>query len=315
MGQNSFVKTAFVFSSTLTLSLIVSALPSFAQTSLQTHLSEADKPYNADQSVQTLVEIEIPLEAATVENFVEEITTVPTVNPTAALASDEATEAPIATSAENSEAAMSEFVKALSSDMAEAQAASTETSTETPGEVAAGTSAGLEAEVTASTLEEQLESIQEANAPASASAIGDLASVGVDSFTVEADSVPALKAALNSDNVLTQLYAADALWTLTGDSELILPTLISAATSDDFRVRDLATSGLAYLGRRALPAVPVLNQLLGNNDSKTRGIAQTTLDIIRSSNRPATTLGILARESRRLRVVPSAVRAITRLWR
>ncbi|MGB3298891.1 MAG: hypothetical protein WBA76_11520, partial [Phormidesmis sp.] len=134
-------------------------------------------------------------------------------------------------------------------------------------------------------------------------------------FAVEADAVPALKAALNSNNELTQLYAADALWTLTGDRDLVLPTLISAAASDNFKVRDLATLGLTYLSRQALPAVPVLNRLLGDSDSTTRSVAQATVDIIKSNNRPATTLGILARESRRLRIVPAAIRAIGRLWR
>ena len=325
MGQNSFVKTAFVVSSTLTstltLSLMVSALPSFAR------------------------EIETPLEAPAVQDSAVETP----AEPIAVIERGEAAGEQTTTSAENSEAAMSEFVKALSSDMAGAQSATAETLVETSGEVASSEALeeGAEDAAAANTLEEKLESIagsldeglnesveestegsidqstdqstdqsiEEANQLAGASTIGELASVGMDSFTVEADSVPALKAALNSDNALTQLYAADALWTLTGDRDLILPTLISAAASDDFRVRDLATVGLSYLGRQALPAVPVLNQLLGNNDSTTRSIAQTTLDIIRSSNRPAATLGILARESRRLRIVPGAIRAITRLWR
>lgn len=301
MGQNSFARTALVFSGTLagtlTLSLMVSAAPSFAN------------------------DIKTPLEAPAIEDSVVETA----AEPITVIESDEATEEQTATSAENSEAAMSEFVKALSFDMAGAQSVAAETSAETPEEVASldAPQQGAEEVVAADALEEKLESIEEGGAgrveeasqPAAASTLGELASVGVDSLTVEADSVPALKAALNNANPLTQLYAADALWTLTSDSDLILPTLISAAASDDLQVRNLATSGLAYLGRRALPAVPVLNRLLGNNDSKTRSIAQATLNIIRSSNRPATTLGIIARESRRIRVVPTAIRAITRLWR
>ena len=333
MGQNSFVKTAFVFSSALTLSLMVSAAPSFAD------------------------DVKTPLETPAVEDSVVETVIETVAEPIAVIESDEATAQQATTSAKNSEAAMSEFVKALSSDMAGAQSVATETSetsAETPEEVASLDAPQPAAEVAAAAaLEEKLATeklateklateklateklateklateklatieqgdpghAEAASQPAGALTLGELASVGVDSFTVEADSVPALKAALNSANPLTQLYAADALWTLTSDSDLILPTLISAAASDDLQVRNLATSGLAYLGRRALPAVPVLNQLLGNNDSKTRSIAQATLDIIRSSNRPATTLGIIARESRRIRVVPTAIRAITRLWR
>ncbi len=301
MGQNSFARTALVFSGTLagtlTLSLMVSAAPSFAN------------------------DIKTPLAAPAIEDSVVETE----AEPITVIESDEATEEQTATSAENSEAAMSEFVKALSSDTAGAQSVAAETSAETPAEVASldAPQQGAEEVAAADALEEKLESIeeggagrvQEASQPAAASTLGGLANVGVDSLTVEADSVPALKAALNNANPLTQLYAADALWTLTNDSDLILPTLISAAASDDLQVRNLATSGLAYLGRRALPAVPVLNRLLGNNDSKTRSIAQATLNIIRSNNRPATTLGIIARESRRIRVVPTAIRAITRLWR
>jgi hypothetical protein len=133
---------------------------------------------------------------------------------------------------------------------------------------------------------------------------------------IEADSVPALKAALNSDNTLTQLYAADALWTLTRDSDLVLPALISAATSGRFQTRELATLGLSYLGRQAIPAIPFLNRLLGDGDSRVRSLVQDTLEIVGSNNRPATTLGILARESsQRQGIIPTALNVLTRLWR
>ncbi|MGC1306375.1 MAG: hypothetical protein WA885_04040 [Phormidesmis sp.] len=149
----------------------------------------------------------------------------------------------------------------------------------------------------------------------------DLAATS-DMFTVESDSMPALTTALNSDNVLTRLYAADALWTLTGNSEpekvslrdRVLPILIEAAVSDNMQARELAVSGLAQLGEQALPAVPVLNQLVGARDSRTRRIAQNALTVVRSGNPAAAALGIVARESRR-RLLPAAVRAITGLWR
>lgn len=133
------------------------------------------------------------------------------------------------------------------------------------------------------------------------------------------ESIPTLTAALNSDNALVRLYAADALWTLTEDRNLILPTLISVAASSDFETRELATLGISYLGRQALPAVPLLNQLLGDRDSRTRNIAQTALEIVGRNSPPASTLGILGRQTRRLTrvpgAVPAAVRAISRLWR
>lgn len=339
MGQNSFVKTAFVCSGALTLSLvtlslIASASPAFAQTGL----SEADSLDDTEVSIQILTEIETLSETPEIEDSIAENTVEVTATAPESTkeGTEETTEESIETAEEQtvispaaSEAAMSEFVRALSADLADAQAASAETLSETSTEVAIANplveapEGLLEDEVAANTLVEELEELEkleEVNRPAGAAAIGELASVGVDAlamdaFAVESDSVPALKAALNSGNKLTQLYAADALWTLTGDSNLVLPTLISAAASDNFQIRNLATSGLAYLGRRALPAVPALNRLLGENNSTTRTIAQATIDIIKSNNRPATTLGILARESRRLRIVPAAIRTIGRLWR
>ncbi len=133
------------------------------------------------------------------------------------------------------------------------------------------------------------------------------------------ESIPTLTAALNSDNALVRLYAADALWTLTEDRDLILPALVSAATSSDFQTRELATLGIAYLGRQAVPAVPFLNQLLGDRDSRTRGIAQTALEIIGSNRQPTSNLGIIGRQARRLTripgAVPAVVRAVNQLWR
>ena len=162
-----------------------------------------------------------------------------------------------------------------------------------------------------------------------AAALGNLESVGLESlatapnardlqsagaaFTVDTASVPALQAALNSEQALTQLYAADALWTLTGDSNLILPTLMQAAESEDPDIQALAVMALRQMGDEASPAVPVLIELL-DRDSQTRLIAQDALTVIRSENRSEAVLGIIARESQR-RLLPAALRAITGLWR
>ena len=132
-------------------------------------------------------------------------------------------------------------------------------------------------------------------------------------FTVDAASVPALQAALNSDQALTQLYAADALWTLTGNSDLVLPTLMQAAASEDPDIQTLAVAALGQMGDEASPAVPVLKELL-NRDSRTRRIAQDALTVIRSSSPTGAVLGIISRESQR-RLLPAALRAITGLWR
>lgn len=133
------------------------------------------------------------------------------------------------------------------------------------------------------------------------------------SITVDPSSVPALTAALTSEEALTQLYAADALWTLTGDRDLILPTLIEAANSEDPDIQELAVLALRQMGDEASPAVPVLIELL-DKDSRTRLIAQDAIAVINSENRSEAVLGIIARESQR-RLLPAALRAITGLWR
>ena len=132
-------------------------------------------------------------------------------------------------------------------------------------------------------------------------------------FTVDTASVPALQAALNSDQALTKLYAADALWTLTRDSELVLPTLMQAAASRDADIQALAVAALGRMGDQASPAVPVLTELL-KRGSRTRTIAQSALTVIRSGNPSGAVLGIITRESQR-RFLPAALRAISGLWR
>ena len=128
-------------------------------------------------------------------------------------------------------------------------------------------------------------------------------------------AVPTLSAALSQDNAVTQLYAADALWTLTENRDLVLPTLVTVAASSDHKARDLAALGLAHLGRQILPAVPLLNQVIGSPEPSPRNIVQTALGVAVNSS-PVSALGIIARESPRLlRRVPAVVRAVTRLWR
>ncbi|MGC1217141.1 MAG: HEAT repeat domain-containing protein [Phormidesmis sp.] len=136
-------------------------------------------------------------------------------------------------------------------------------------------------------------------------------------LAAQSSAIPALTSALNSDNMLTRLYAADALWNLTGNRELILPTLTAAASSRDIHVRDLAVTALAQLGAQALPSVSVLHEAALNeraSNSRTRRIAQDTLAVVRGDRRPATVLGIIARESRRM-LIPPAIRALSGLWR
>jgi hypothetical protein len=356
VARNSFIKTAFVFSSTLTLSLAI-ALPSFAQDQSQAQSIERDEA-TPEQSIQAPAELEpsvletsvletstLDLESSVLETSdpempVLEVAEAETTELEKLTAVDSAVEMPVempvetsdntfAISAENtegamppadsaeSEVAMAELVEALNADMDEIQAIAQ------PAEaIVAQTSEPTEV-VTAEVV------TAAAPGSAGAAAIGELTSASLANglvsndlvsddplSAIEADSVPALKAALNSDNTLTQLYAADALWTLTRDSDLVLPALISAATSGSFQTRELATLGLSYLGRQAIPAIPFLNRLLGDRDSRVRSLVQDTLAIVGSNNRPATTLGILARESsQRQGIIPTALSVLTHLWR
>ncbi len=128
------------------------------------------------------------------------------------------------------------------------------------------------------------------------------------------ESVPVLTAALTSGNALTRLYAADALWTLTQDSSLILPTLVSLLSTGDVKTRELATLGLTYLGRQALPAVPALRQLVGSNNQRLVSAAQLALLILNNNNNPAATLGLLLTDTQTPSSVPAVFEAISRLW-
>jgi len=53
---------------------------------------------------------------------------------------------------------------------------------------------------------------------------------------------------------------------------------------------------------------------IAHSNSGPRRTAQDALNLVRSEHRPATVLGIIARESRRV-LIPPTIRAITRFWR
>lgn len=128
-------------------------------------------------------------------------------------------------------------------------------------------------------------------------------------------SVPGLTEALNSDNTLTRLYAADAIWVLTQDSSLILPTLVSSLSDGDVETRELAALGLTYLGRQALPAVPALRNLLNGDNDRVLTMARLALLILNNRNDPAATLGLLEpQEPREINSVPVLVEVASQLW-
>ncbi|MEL7357753.1 MAG: HEAT repeat domain-containing protein [Cyanobacteria bacterium J06560_6] len=127
-------------------------------------------------------------------------------------------------------------------------------------------------------------------------------------------SVPGLTEALNSDDTLTRLYAADAIWTLTEDSSLILPTLISTLSDGSVETRELAALGLTYLGRQAAPALPDLRGLLGEDNDRLVDIASLALLILNNSNEPQADLGFLKTDAEPTDSVPAIVEAVSRLW-
>ncbi|MGC1217747.1 MAG: HEAT repeat domain-containing protein [Phormidesmis sp.] len=127
-------------------------------------------------------------------------------------------------------------------------------------------------------------------------------------------SVPGLTAALNSDDMLTRLYAADAIWILTEDSSLILPTLVSALSDGSVETRELAALGLTYLGRQAVPALPDLRGLLGSDSDRLVDIASLALLIVNNRDAPQPNLGFLKTDAEKVDSVPAIVEAVSQLW-
>ncbi|MGC1307075.1 MAG: S-layer homology domain-containing protein [Phormidesmis sp.] len=146
------------------------------------------------------------------------------------------------------------------------------------------------------------------NSDVNQTVVGSLAKIGQ-------QSVPELTKALNSDDPLTRLYAADAIWVITKDSAQILPTLVSALADGDVESRELAALGLTYLGRQALPALPALRNLIGNDSDRVNTIARLALLLLNNKNDPAPTLGLLDEDTSDLNSVPAVVEVVSQLWR
>ncbi len=308
VNQARFIKTALVFSGTLAVSIGLIALPAFSQTNLQTQLNETNAADPVDSS--GLSDLEAIALDAVLDSDKADLETVLSVTASVIEPLVEATAEAITEPTADSEMAMTSVAEALRSDITELQATApiTPSATEVADPPASDEISSATASITPPTTVTETDS-------AAIAGLLETASLESKLGRIEADSVPALRAALNSDHALTQLYAADTLWTLTSDRDLILPTLISVAAGSNLQTRELATAALGYLGRQALPAVPFLNRLLRENNAQTQAIAQTALEAINSNNRPATTLGILTQASRRQGVLPTVVRALNRLWR
>ena len=129
-------------------------------------------------------------------------------------------------------------------------------------------------------------------------------------------ATPTLKEQLNSENTLTRLYAADAVWRITEDSSEILPTLIAVLSDGDVKNRELAALGLTYLGRQALPAVPAVRNLVNNRDNQRYlTMARLALLILGNRNDAADTLGLLTTPKPvDANSVPAIYEAVSRVW-
>ncbi|MGB3768394.1 MAG: HEAT repeat domain-containing protein [Phormidesmis sp.] len=306
-GRNNWVKATLVFGA-LSASLVVGATPAFSQVSALDRLLEQADATDATDAIDAAVEEITPVEQAgdTAGDVAVDaepvITEAISIGPVSVEYTVEVAER---------EAAMLTLNEALDADgvteilaTAERAAVENEEMAVENEEMAVEKIPGAEA----------LSRLESASIDGFSVDLAerDLTAAGT-AFTVDASSVPALQVALSSDQALTRLYAADALWTLTGNSELVLPTLMQAAASEDADIQALAVAALGKMGGQASSAVPVLNELL-NRGSRTRSIAQSALTVIRSGNPSSALLGIVARESRR-RVLPAALRAIGGLWR
>jgi len=153
-------------------------------------------------------------------------------------------------------------------------------------------------------------SLSGANDSLTQSIIGSLLKIGE-------QATPTLKEQLNSDNTLTRLYAADAVWRITEDSSEILPTLVAVLSDGDVKNRELAALGLTYLGRQALPAVPAVQSLVNNRDSQRYlTMARLALLILGNRNDAADTLGLLTEPKQvEENSVPAIYEAVSRVWR
>ncbi|MGB3768643.1 MAG: S-layer homology domain-containing protein [Phormidesmis sp.] len=153
-------------------------------------------------------------------------------------------------------------------------------------------------------------SLSGANDSLTQSIIGSLLKIGD-------QATPTLKEQLNSDNTLTRLYAADAVWRITEDSSEILPTLVAVLSDGDVKNRELAALGLTYLGRQALPAVPAVQSLVNNRDNQRYlTMARLALLILGNRNDAADTLGLLTEPKQvEENSVPAIYEAVSRVWR
>ncbi|MFI6369943.1 HEAT repeat domain-containing protein [Streptomyces sp. NPDC050546] len=85
------------------------------------------------------------------------------------------------------------------------------------------------------------------------------------------EAVPDLRGLLETDRAVA---AAEALWSITGEPDTVLPALLRELTvSGDRRRRAAAADTLARLGPAARPALPGLRRIAGSGDARERATA------------------------------------------
>ncbi|QCD54413.1 HEAT repeat domain-containing protein [Streptomyces hawaiiensis] len=84
------------------------------------------------------------------------------------------------------------------------------------------------------------------------------------------EAVPELRGLLETDCAVA---AAEALWSVTGDADAVLPVLLRELTGTGAGRRRRAAAALGRLGRAARPALPGLRELAGSGDAWARATA------------------------------------------
>ncbi|GAB2852129.1 hypothetical protein GCM10027074_18610 [Streptomyces deserti] len=84
------------------------------------------------------------------------------------------------------------------------------------------------------------------------------------------EAIPVLRDLLVAECAVA---AADALWSVEGDAEAVLPVLLREMADERGRRRAAAAEGLGRLGRAARPALPGLRRLAGSHDAWERTAA------------------------------------------
>ncbi|MEU3932390.1 HEAT repeat domain-containing protein [Streptomyces sp. NPDC029044] len=123
------------------------------------------------------------------------------------------------------------------------------------------------------------------------------------------EATPDLRGLLETDSAVA---AADALWSVTGDADAVLPVLLRELTDPTSGRRRRAAAVLGRLGRAARPALPGLRELAGSGDAWARATAACA--VWRTAGEPEGFLPVLrstwAQHPRTRRTIAASVAAL-----